>query len=84
MTGSLGSFDSINAAFIGATSTDTIKIIASNQQEGDLNFSGKNLTLQGGYDCSYTEPPTSFTTITGSLIISGGSISIGKGEIRIQ
>ena len=83
MTGSLGPFSSINAAYGGAALTDTIKIIASNQQE-DLVFSAKNLTLQGGYDCAFTEPPTSFTTITGSFTISGGSVSIGEGEIRIQ
>jgi hypothetical protein len=74
---------SINAAYIGAASTDTIKVIASNQKE-DLVFSDKDLTLQGGYDCAFTEPPTSFTTITGSITISGGSVSIGEGEIRIQ
>lgn len=73
---SSGSFGSINAAYVGAMLTDTIKVIASNRQE-DLVFSGKNLTLQGGYDCAFTEPPTSFTTITGSLTISSGSVSIG-------
>jgi len=82
MTDSAGPFDSINAAYLGAASQDTIKVIASNQKE-DLDFSlDKVLTLQGGYDCDFSEPPISFTTITGSLTISGGSISIGG--IRIQ
>jgi len=82
MTDSSDPFGSITAAYVGAASTDTIKIIAANQQE-DLVFSGKNLTLQGGYDCAFTEPPTSFTTITGSLTIAGGcSVSIGGIRIR--
>jgi subtilase family serine protease len=77
MTSSSALFGSITAAYAGAASTDTIEVVASNQQE-DLVLSGKNITLQGGYDCAFTEPPISFTTITGSLIISGsGSISIG-------
>ena len=83
MTGSSALYGSITAAYVGASSTDVIKVIASNQQE-NLVFSSKNITLQGGYDCAFSEPPTSFTTITGSLIISGGSLSIGEGEIRIQ
>ncbi len=83
MTGGLaGVFGSINAAYAGAASTDTIKIIASNQQE-NLVFSSKNLTLEGGYDCAFTETPASFTTITGSLTISGNDSAVISG-IRIQ
>jgi len=82
MTGSSGPFASINAAYVAAYPTDTIRIIASNQQEGDLVFGSKDLTLRGGYDCAFTEPPTSFTTITGLLTISSGSLNISG--IRIQ
>jgi hypothetical protein len=82
MTGSSALFGSITAAYEGAASTDTIEVVASNQQE-DLVFSGKHITLQGGFGCAFTEPPASFTTITGSLTISGGC-SISIGGIRIQ
>jgi hypothetical protein len=82
MTGSSGPFDSINAAYSGAASTDTIKVIASNQEEGDLVFSDKDLTLQGGYDCAFTEPPVTFTTITGSITIRSGTIAVDRIVIR--
>ena len=81
-TGSSALFGSINAAYTGAASTDTIKVVASNQQEA-LVFGSKHITLQGGYDCAFTEPAIYFTTITDSLTISGGG-SVNIGWIRIQ
>ena len=82
MTDLLGPLGSITDAYLEAASTDTIRIIALNQQE-DLNFSGKSLTLKGGYDCVFSEPPISVTTITGSLTISGSSV-VSISGVRIQ
>lgn len=83
MTNASGPFSSITAAYAGAASTDTIRVVASNQEENPV-FSGKDITLQGGYDCAFTEPPASSTTITGTFTISGGSVTIGEGEIQIE
>ncbi len=72
-------YDSINLAYGGAATTgDTIKVLASNQQEGALDFnSGKSVALIGGYDCLFNNI-VSYTVVTGSITISNGDVTIGN------
>jgi uncharacterized repeat protein (TIGR01451 family) len=75
-------YGSIGDAYTNAeASGDTIKLIASNQQE-TLNFnSSKNITLSGVYDCFFVNE-VAYTTVTGSLTISDGKVSIEKLKIK--
>jgi hypothetical protein len=76
-------YDSISLAYGGvATNGDTIKVLASNQQEGPIDFhSGKSVALIGGYDCLLNNI-VSYTVVTGSITISTGDVTIAG--IRIQ
>lgn len=71
-------FGSIALAYAGAgvpAAADIIKIIGSNQLE-NLVFNdpgGKNITLQGGYDCTFTTQGAP-TIISGSLTVYTGSV----------
>ena len=71
-------YDSISLAYAGAAdSGDTIEAMASNQQE-ELDFNqGKIVALIGGFDCSF-DPLGSYTTITGSLAISSGVVTLAN------
>ncbi len=81
LVGTTGWYNSISEAYNNpaTVSGNTIKVSGPNQQE-DVVFelSEKDLMLQGGYDCDFSEPPLSFTTITGSLTISTGSITVDR------
>jgi hypothetical protein len=74
---SIGStnYDSISLAYGGAaTNGDIIKVIASNQMEGSLDFhSGKSVALIGGYDCVFSNI-VSYTVVTGSITITNGTM----------
>ena len=68
-------YGSIALAYAGAASSgDTIKVIASNQQEVLDFHSGKSVTLQGGYDCPLSRV-VSYTVVTGSLTVSTGAVT---------
>lgn len=76
-------YDSIAAAYAGAGMTgDIIDVIASNQQE-TLDFNqGKVITLKGGNDCAFAPLPYSQTTITGSITINSGTITLDRIVLR--
>lgn len=76
-------YDSIGLAYGGAaTNGDTIKVLASNQQEGPIDFhSGKSVALIGGYDCLLNNI-VSYTVVTGSITISTGDVTIANIHIR--
>jgi len=58
-------------------SGDTIQITASDHNE-DLFFNQNIVfTLSGGYECSFSNNPVS-TEITGTLTISGGTLTVEK------
>ncbi len=73
-TGSGTPYGSIALAYAGAETIDTIKVIASNQQEGPLDLSGKSVVMVGGYDCSF-DNIVSYTVVTGSITISTGDVT---------
>ena len=65
-------YDSIYHAYMGAaTNGDTIKIIASNEQEALIFDRPVTVTIEGGYDCSYASR-IGMTTLTGALIVEAG------------
>jgi hypothetical protein len=76
-------YDSLGAVYAGAGMTgDTIELIASNQQE-TLDFDeGKVVTLKGGNSCAFAPLPYSQTTITGSITISSGTITVDRIVLR--
>jgi hypothetical protein len=61
----------------------TIEVTASNHDEAYLTFDqDKVVTLKGGNNCSFVPLPYSFTTITGSLTIASGTVTIDRIVIR--
>ena len=76
-------YNFISDAYTGAAMIgDTIEIIASNQQETLDLSQGKVVTLKGGNDCQFAPLPYANTTITGSLTISTGSITVDRMAIQ--
>ncbi|MBI5101986.1 MAG: S8 family serine peptidase [Nitrospirae bacterium] len=70
-------YSSVDAAYRGASSTPfIIEIIASNQQE-TLNFDlARDGTLKGGLGCYFVRQlPPAVTFVTGSVTVTGGSIT---------
>jgi hypothetical protein len=74
-----GPYASIALAYAGAApSGDTIKVIASDQHEGLLEFhAGKSVALTGGYDCTLKNI-VSYTVVTGSILVSTGDLTIAN------
>jgi len=72
-------YDSIEAAYSVASSANVIKLIAYKRAE-TIDFSlNKNVTLQGGYDCTFASVTSdSTTTIAGAITISNGTITINN------
>ena len=64
----------------GAVDDDIVKITASDYDENILYDRNIILTLSGGYDCNYTENPS--TSETNSLTISHGTVMIENLVIR--
>ena len=76
-------FPTIQSAydFISTGGSDTIILYAGEFAE-DLVFDRDvTVTMNGGYDCDFNEPPFSFSTIN-SLIISNGTVTVA--DIVIQ
>jgi streptogramin lyase len=44
----------------------------------------KSVTLQSGYDCTYTSNTGGITTINGDMTISDGTLTIDSGTLKIQ
>lgn len=74
----LSSYQTIADAYgaIPSSAPVTIELIAYNTSEVLTLSDNKNITLHGGFDCSYTLQPFSFTTIAGPLTIAGGSVVV--------
>lgn len=68
-------YDLINEACTAAASTDTIKLVAGNLPEDVTLASGKTIKLEGGYYCDFLTRPSQ-TTISGSVTISSGEVTI--------
>jgi hypothetical protein len=77
-------YNSIGEAYDGAPQLNaaTIEIIASNQQERLDLKKGKVVMLRGGSDCLFNPLTYAYTTISGSLTISTGTITVDR--IAIQ
>lgn len=73
-------YDTIGDAYVHlGPGENTIRVVASNQQESlEFRDSGKNITLGGGYDCFFTEPPGLYTMLTGSLAVYEGSVAVNR------
>jgi len=71
-------YGSIAEAYAGASGVGPviIYITATNQQETINMDKGKIVTLAGGRDCGFAWQPNSYTTITGALTISNGSVTM--------
>jgi len=74
--------DSIMNTYAGASpaigARDTVEVIGTKQPIVDLDFNlPLNISLVGGYDCSFTTP-ASYT------VLSGGTVTISKGSVVID
>lgn len=73
--GNSGAKATIQSAYNTAGNDDTIQIQSGTYQQ-NLNLNGKVLvTLIGGYDSNYSAN-TSYSVITGTVIISGGPVIV--------
>lgn len=67
-------FSTISAAYSSAVDGETIQAQATTFTEGMSSY--KNITLDGGYDCTYTSK-AGYTTLQGNQVnISGGTATI--------
>jgi hypothetical protein len=70
-------FLSINNAYSAAATDQTIQAQAQNFTE-DLNLTTSiPVTFRGGYDCQFLSNP-GFTTVTGSVTIQNGKVTMDK------
>jgi hypothetical protein len=74
-------YDLIQDACTNASSVDTILLTAVNHQEDVELASGKTIKLEGGYDCGFGAR-VSQTTITGSVMISSGTVTVDRIVLR--
>ena len=70
-----GYFSTVQDAYDNASEADTIQAQALDFEES-LNFSRDiQITIEGGYDCEYTDNPST-STIKGSMTISNGTVTV--------
>lgn len=72
-------YGTLAEAYAAATGGDTIRLQAITFAEGLVANRGLPVTLQGGYDAAFTEPPAGFSTITGLTVTSDTLIVSGIG-----
>lgn len=71
-------YPTIQTGYDNASDGDTIQTMAITFNEQNINFNNlKSVTLEGGYDSTFTSNPTA-TTINGSLTISNGAVTVDK------
>ena len=69
----------IGTAYSVAAMVDELDIQAIDFIIGSLTFAeNKDITLRGGYDCSYSPTRIPDTVIEGSLTISGGTVTLDQ------
>ncbi|HXZ04532.1 MAG TPA: glycoside hydrolase family 44 protein, partial [Ktedonobacteraceae bacterium] len=81
INGSSTQIASIWDAYQSVSSSDTnaIEVTACQQNTIDFNLTpAKNIILKGGYNCAFDEPPISYTTISGTMTISSGSVVVDR------
>lgn len=74
---------SLAAAYQAAGDTATIQMTASQQAGTDFNLiPGKQLLLQGGYNCTFEGTPAFYTLVTGPLTVTTGAVTFDRIVIR--
>lgn len=77
-------YSSLRDAYVAAGDGGTIKSQAQIFNE-DLDINDpieKSVTIIGGYDCDYNDPPTGKTILKGNLTISNGTLIIENFELQ--
>ena len=70
------SYADINAAYGAALAYDQIQLMGG-EVGGSLDFNRDiYVVLRGGYDCRYSIEPPGVTSLTGSLKVTGGTVSL--------
>jgi len=72
----LAYFSTLQNAYGNASSSNTIQSMAFHFKESPLFNRSISITLAGGYDITYDEPNTSYTTVEGTLTISNGTVVV--------
>ncbi len=76
---------SLQTAYDAAVDNDTIQsqaqVFTGNLDIDDI--SDKSVTIEGGYDCTYSAI-TGNTTQNGNMTISNGTLTIDAGTLQIQ
>ncbi len=71
-------YDTLQDAYDNAANGDTIESQTFRFIE-DLNLNRDiSVTLEGGYECGYSEDPNRVTIVHGSITISNGTVTIGR------
>jgi hypothetical protein len=61
---------------------DVIRVLAVDRTEPLTHHQGVAVKLQGGFDCAFRTNTTEFTTVHGTLTISGGTVTIENMIVR--
>jgi hypothetical protein len=78
-------YDTLQEAYDEAGHGHTIKSQALEFTETTLDFNDdidKSITIKGGYDCNYNEPPTGNTTLNGNMTINNGKVTIENFNVQ--
>jgi hypothetical protein len=78
-------YDTLQEAYDEAGHGHTIKSQALEFTETTLDFNddiNKSITIKGGYDCNYNEPPTGNTTLNGNMTINNGKVTIENFNVQ--
>ncbi|HTZ19123.1 MAG TPA: SBBP repeat-containing protein [Dissulfurispiraceae bacterium] len=77
IAGTNNTFNSLQGAYNTAASGQTLMIQALTLTETvSLNRGNVDVILQGGYECNFPSVPPGWSTISGSITISGGSATV--------
>lgn len=77
-------YNTLQAAYNGAAEGAAVQSQTTTfTGDLDINIDNKTVTIEGGYDCSYSTV-TGMTTINGKMTISYGKVIIGTGNLKVQ
>lgn len=71
-------FPAMQEAYDTAVSGDTIQSQAGTLTENIIYNLNKSVSVDGGYDCSYMDNIDRRTTLTGTMTISDGVVTMGN------
>ena len=77
-------YQTLRGAYIAAVSGYTIQSQIGVLTEDPIFDMNKSVSIDGGFDCSYTDNTDRETTISGNITISNGTLIIQSGTFKVQ